>query len=104
MNSKCPYCKEDLRIEMTGQFVEKVDPNMLEMYLQQRERMRNVADEHGGLIGGMMNMAAGMAQGMQGLMERTLRIQMKYPPFVSILRCVNCGATLSVKLPQDSSK
>ena len=104
MNSKCPYCKEDLRIEMTAQFIEKIDPNMLEMYIQRRERIRKAAKDHGGLLGGMMNMAVGMSQGMQGLMERTLRIQMEYPPLVSILRCMNCGASLSVKLPYETSK
>jgi len=104
MNSKCPYCKEDLKIEMTAQFIEKIDPNILEMYIQRRERIRNAAKEQGGIFRGLLNVAAGMQQGMQGLMERTLRIQMKYPPLVSILRCMNCGASLSVKLPYETTK
>ena len=103
MNSKCPYCKENLRIEMTAQFIEKVDPNIGEIITQHRQRMTSAAKDQGGLLGGMMKMAAGMAQGMQGMTDRSVQIMIKSPPMVNILRCMNCGAALSVSLPEKSS-
>lgn len=82
-------------MEMTAQFVERVDPTVLNLYSEELERMQKRAASQGG----MMKMAAGMAKGMQGTMVRMMQGMVEYPPMVIILKCMNCDAALSVALP-----
>ncbi|MFW9921238.1 MAG: hypothetical protein ACFFED_16670 [Candidatus Thorarchaeota archaeon] len=91
----CPYCKDELRVEMTAQFVERVDPSVLNMYSEELDRMQKRAASQGG----MMKMAAGMAKGMQGTMVRMMQGMVEFPPMITILKCMNCDAALSVALP-----
>jgi hypothetical protein len=103
MNSKCPYCKENLSIELTAQIIDKVDPQIIEVYGEYVERTRNVAQNQKGIFGGMMKMAAGMSKGTMRMAERGFQIMIENPPMVRILRCMNCKAALSVILPESSS-
>ena len=99
MNTICPYCNNELRIEMTAQFADKVDPDIVSMYSEELERMQKRASVQGGMFGGMMKMAAGMAKGMQNTMVRMMQGMVEYPPMITILKCMECGAALSLSLP-----
>jgi hypothetical protein len=103
MNTICPYCKAPLQIEVTAQFASQVDPSIVEVYRSNIERMKQIAKTQGGLFGGLMGMGAGVSQSMQGLTTRVFEAMEKYPPMITILRCMSCGAALSVHLPESSS-
>ncbi len=103
MYTKCPYCNERLRIEMTAQFVERVDPDIVKIYSDELERTQKRADAQGGMFGGMMRMAAGMAKSMHGMMLRTMQALIELPPMVMVLRCMECGAALSVEIQSANS-
>ncbi|MFX0100570.1 MAG: hypothetical protein ACFFCS_13430 [Candidatus Hodarchaeota archaeon] len=99
MAAICPYCKANpLRIEMTAQFVEVVDPNIIPLAQENIERQRQMAKGMKGFMGGMMGMAAGMAKGMGNMMVNMMEAQLQYPPLVTILKCASCHAALSVKM------
>ena len=100
MATLCPYCKDDLRIEMTAQFVDRVDSSVVDMYSEELERVQKRASAYGGMQGRMMKKAAGMAKGMQSKM---MQMRVEYPPMITILKCMSCDAALSVKLPSSSS-
>ena len=85
MLTKCPYCGEQLRIELTAQIVEQVDPNVMGVYEEFNRRRMSVAQQRGGLFGGMMKMSAGMAQSMMGLSAQYFELIMKSRPMVQIL-------------------
>ena len=93
----CPYCKEELRIEMTAQFVDRVNPSVMEMYSEELNRMQNRASGQGR----MMKMAAGMAKGMQSTMMRAMQGMVEFPPMVTILKCMSCDAALAISLPSN---
>ncbi len=99
MTAICPHCKEDLRVEMTAQFVDRVDPSIVDMYVEELDRMQKRTAAQGGMMGGMMKMAAGMAKSMQGTLVRMMQGMVEHPPMVTILKCMNCGAALALSLP-----
>jgi hypothetical protein len=103
MATLCPYCKDDLRIEMTAQFVEHIDPSMMEIYSEELQRTQKRAAALGGMHGRMMKMAAGMAKGMERTMFQMAKSREEYPPMVTVLRCINCKTALSLKLPSSVS-
>ncbi|MBN2228934.1 MAG: hypothetical protein JW779_05010 [Candidatus Thorarchaeota archaeon] len=103
MTTICPYCREDLRLELTAQFVERVDTAITDLYPEELERLQKRAAIQGGMYGGMMKMAAGMAKGMQSTMIHMMQGIVEYPPIVTILKCMNCGAALSVDMPTSGS-
>jgi len=82
---------------MTAQFVERVDPSVLNMYSEELDRMQRRA----AVQSKMMRMAAGMAKGMQPTMMRMMQGMVEYPPMVTILKCMSCDAALSVSLPSN---
>ncbi len=84
-------------MEMTAQFVERVDPSVLNLYSEELNRMQKRAATQGG----MMKMAAGMAKGMQGTMVRMMQGMVEFPPMITILKCINCDAALSISLPSN---
>ena len=58
MNTVCPHCKEDLKVEMTSQFVDRIDPSIINTYTEEIERLKKQAVFQGGLEGGVMYLAA----------------------------------------------
>lgn len=103
MKSICPFCQKPLKLEATAQFIDRVDAKIVDLYAEELERMKKRASIQGGLFGGMMNMAAGMAKGMQGTMLKSMEGMIKYPPLAMIVQCMSCGAALSVSLPSQNS-
>ena len=98
MVALCPYCKDELRVEMTAQFIDRVDESVMSLYTEEFERMQKRAAALGGMQGRMMRMAAGMAKGMQGQAAHMMRGMIEYPPLVTILKCMSCDAVLSIKM------
>ena len=88
---------------MTAQFVEKVDPSIVSIYSEEIERMQKRPAAQGGMYGGMMKMAAGMAKSMQNTWIHGMQGMVEYPPMITILKCMNCGAALSVALPSPNN-
>ncbi|MBN2152634.1 MAG: hypothetical protein JW839_14365, partial [Candidatus Lokiarchaeota archaeon] len=85
--------------ELTGQFAERVDPALIDMYQASLDRQREMASRMGGFFGGMMGMATKMAQGMQTQLIQQMRLMQEYPPLVMVLKCMNCHAALDLSLP-----
>lgn len=100
MATLCPYCKDDLRVEMTAQFVDRVDESILAIYSEELERAQNRASAYGGMQGRMMKKAVGMSRDLQSKM---MQMTVEYPPMITILKCMSCDAALSVKLPSSGS-
>ena len=100
VNAVCPYCREDLRVELTAQFVERVDPAIVNMYSEELERMQKRYSVKGGMFKHTMRMTVGMTKGLQ---ETATRGMLEYPPIVTVLKCMNCGVALSVNLPSSGS-
>ncbi len=100
MKAICPYCKEELRIEMTAQFVDRVDSSIVDTYAEELDRLQQRAASQGDR---MMRVAAGTAKRMQDTTLHRMQGIAEYPPMIQILKCMNCDAALSVKFPSLSN-
>lgn len=102
MKTICPFCKEELRVGLKTQFVEKVDSSIIGMYIEEANRKLKRIDLQGLLPG-----AYKTEEGVKGLQKNWIRVvkgMEEYPPLVTILKCMNCDAALSVTIKHPEIK
>lgn len=97
MVTYCPHCKEELRLALTGRFIDRVNPALADMYLEELERMKRRAAVQGGFFGGMASLGIDMAKGMSGMMVKMYQGMVEHPPMVTVIKCVNCNVALDVR-------